>query len=190
MFPGNSKIMRYDQIEQDHRSIFLSGITSHTNYFELKNPQTEIEKAIVEFLDRQGFGCNKKHAEFWFQQQVESDSLWPHVDFNDKLRLKLSEGEKIPPEKLMSPITIACYLQVDDMEGGDLCISHRSWLDYEREIHPVEELKKELLKYTYETFKPMTGDVLYFEGSRWYHWIDTLTQGTRKSMLINFWDEV
>lgn len=190
MSHGTSKIIRFDRLEDDLRSVFLAGVTEHTNYFELKNPQSDVEKAIVEFLDRQQFGCNMKYAEFWFQRQSENDSLWPHVDFNDKLRIKLAEGEKIPPEKLMSPMTIACYLEAEDMEGGELCISHRSWLDYEYEIHPPEELMKELLKYSYETYKPNAGDVLYFEGSRWYHWIKKLTRGTRKSMLINFWNEV
>lgn len=187
---GNSKIKFFATIEDDLREIFLANITPHTNYFDKTNPQTEIEKAIVEFMRRQNFGCNKKYVEFWFQQQVADQALWPHVDFNDKLRIRLSKGEQIEQHRLMSPITIACYLEANDMEGGELCISHRSWLDYETEIQPAEELMKELLHHTYETYKPVTGDVLYFEGSRYYHWIQKLTRGSRKSMLINFWDEI
>ncbi len=31
--------------------------------------------------------------------------------------------------------------------------------------------------------------VLYFEGSRYYHWINEVKSGSRKSILINFWND-
>lgn len=193
MFHGISKIIRKTSIDEDHRLIFLEELKTtqkHTHYFELKNPKTPVEVAVVEFMDRQGFGCSKKFGEYWFQNKVESQSLWPHVDFNEMTRARLANGENIPPEQLMSPITIACYLEAENLVGGELCISQRSWLDYEREIQPPEALHKELCNYIYETYKPITGDVLYFQGSRYYHWINRVLSGSRKSMLINFWDEI
>ena len=56
-------------------------------------------------------------------------------------------------------------------------------------IYDEEVLKEELLKYTHESFQPFEGAVLYFEGSRYYHWINEVKRGSRKSMLINFWDD-
>lgn len=193
MFHGISKIIRKTSIDEDHRLVFLEELQTtqkHTHYFEMKNPQTPVEIAIMEFLDRQGFGCSKKYVEYWFQSKIKEENLWPHVDFNEVNRVRLANGESISPERLMSPITIACYLESQNLIGGELCISQRSWLDYEREIQPPEDLHKELCKYIYETYKPTTGDVLYFQGSRYYHWINRVLNGTRKSMLINFWDEI
>jgi hypothetical protein len=111
------------------------------------------------------------------------------VDFNEKLRHRIDAGQKLKPEELMSPITIACYLEATDLIGGEFCISERSWLDYEKELSPPEVLKEELLKYTHESFQPFEGAVLYFEGSRYYHWINEVKRGSRKSILINFWDD-
>jgi hypothetical protein len=146
--------------------------------------------AVLELLYEQGLDLDRPYVEYWYQEQTAGQDLWPHVDFNDKLRLRLSHGESIPPEKLMSPITIACYLETNDLEGGELCISEKSWLEYEREIQPVEALREELFKYSYEMYKPQQNEVLYFEGSRWYHWINPVKSGSRRSMLINFWDEI
>lgn len=193
MFHGNSRLIRKSYVDEDLAQIFLaesSTNTNYTNYFLKSSPASEIHRAILEFLNRQGFGCSNKYIEYWFQKRQIDDGHWPHVDFNEFTRKKLADGETVPPEKLMSPITIACYLETDDLEGGEFCISERSWLDYEREIQPAEALLEELHKYTYETYKPTAGDVLYFEGSRYYHWINKITRGTRKSMLINFWNEV
>lgn len=191
MFHGNSKIIRKSQIDTDYRSIFLDELntrTTYTNCFEIDDPKKPIEKTIVQFLKDQQFACSNKIVEYWFQDKQASDSLWPHVDFNENTRLRLQEGESIPPEQLMSPITIACYLEVNELVGGEFCISERSWLDYEREIQPPDALLEELKKYTHETYQPITGDVLYFEGSRYYHWIAPIVHGSRKSMLLNFWN--
>lgn len=190
MYHGTSKIIRKSSIEDDLASLFVKASTPGAHYFHVNNPTNDVDQSVLEFLKRQKFGCSREYIEYWFQEKETGQDLWPHVDFNDKLRIKLSQGEKVPPERLMSPITIACYLEVNAMEGGELCISDRSWLDYEREIQPVEELRKEMYRHAYELISPKQGDVLYFEGSRYYHWINTVRSGTRKSMLINFWDEI
>jgi hypothetical protein len=159
------------------------------HYFNRASPTNETDEAVLEFLDREQFNCSKTHIEYWYQAYKSSGDLWPHVDFNEKLRHRIEAGEKLKPEELMSPITISCYLEAIDLEGGEFCISERSWLDYEKELSPPEVLKEELLKYSYESFQPTKGAVLYFEGSRYYHWINEVKRGSRKSMLINFWDD-
>lgn len=192
MYHGNSKIIRRSTLDEDLRLSLLEGLNKavHMYYFDRNAPANKIDEAVLEFLDRQQFDCNKTHIEYWYQAQEASQDLWPHVDFNEKLRHRINAGEQLKPEELMSPITIACYLEANNLVGGEFCISERSWLDYEREITPPEALKEELLKYTYESFQPTEGDVLYFEGSRYYHWINEVKSGSRKSILINFWNDI
>ena len=191
MYHGNSKIIRRSTLDEDLRLRLLEGLNKpvHMHYFDRSSPTNETDIAVLEFLDREQFNCNKTHIEYWYQAQEASGDLWPHVDFNEKLRHRIDAGEKLKQKELMSPITIACYLEANDLVGGEFCISERSWLDYEREITPPDVLKEELLKYTYESFQPTEGAVLYFEGSRYYHWINEVKSGFRKSILINFWDD-
>ena len=191
MYPGNSKIIRRSTLDEDIRLRLLEGLNRPTqiHYFDRNSPTNKTDEAVLEFLDREQFNCNKTHVEYWYQVREVSGNLCPHVDFNEKLRHKINAGEKLKPEEQMSPITIACYLEATDLIGGEFCISERSWLDYEREISPPEALKEELLKYTYESFQPAEGAVLYFEGSRYYHWINEVKSGSRKSILINFWND-
>lgn len=187
---GISKIIRKSRLDDDLRNILLLGFnTDRGTYFDRDNPKTEIDHAIIELLNRENFNVNKRYVEYWYQFQTSSMSLWPHVDFNEALRIRLQSGEKIERHTLMSPITLACYLEIDNLQGGDLCISERSWLQYDYEPHPVEALREELSKYNHERYSPSQGDIVYFEGSKYYHWIDTVLSGSRKSMLINFWDE-
>ena len=190
MYHGNSRIIRRSTLDEDIRLTFLEGLNRHTNmhYFDRNAPTNKTDEAVLEFLDREQFNCNKTHIEYWYQAYKSSGDLWPHVDFNEKLRHRIEAGEKLKPEELMSPITISCYLEAIDLEGGEFCISERSWLDYEKELSPPEVLKEELLKYTHESFQPTEGAVLYFEGSRYYHWVNEINSGSRKSILINFWD--
>lgn len=190
MFHGKSRIIRKSSIDDDLRLVLLASLARNTTYFAYDDPKTVSDRAVLEFLDREQFRCNKKYIEYWFQDKSSDENLWPHVDFNDMLRLRLAKGEQISRERLMSPITISCYLDIQDLEGGEFCISECSWLNYEREIQPEEALREEISKYIYESYKPVTGDVLYFEGSRYYHWINKVLSGTRKSVLINFWDEI
>jgi hypothetical protein len=191
MYHGNSRIIRRSFVDEDIRLRLLEGLNkpTHLHYFDRNEATNAIDEAVLEFLDREQFACNKTHIEYWFQSKEFSQHLWPHVDFNEKFRDRINAGEQLKPEELMSPITIACYLETTDLEGGEFCISERSWLDYEKEITPPEALKEELLKYTYESFQPTEGAVLYFEGSRYYHWINEVKRGSRKSILINFWDD-
>ena len=191
MYHGNSRIIRRSYVDEDIRLRLLEGLNkpAQMHYFNRASPTNETDEAVLEFLDREQFNCSKTHIEYWYQAYKSSGDLWPHVDFNEKLRHRIEAGEKLKPEELMSPITISCYLEAIDLEGGEFCISERSWLDYEKELSPPEVLKEELLKYSYESFQPTKGAVLYFEGSRYYHWINEVKRGSRKSMLINFWDD-
>lgn len=191
MYPGNSRIIRRSFIDEDIRLRLLEGLNKPTqmHYFNRWDPTNETDEAVLEFLDREQFNCSKTYIEYWYQAYEDCGDLWPHVDFNEKLRNRIEAGEKLKPEELMSPITISCYLEVNNLVGGEFCVSERSWLDYEREISPPETLKEELLKYTYESFQPAEGAVLYFEGSKYYHWINEVKSGSRKSILINFWDD-
>lgn len=190
MYHGNSKIIRRSTLDEDIRLKLLEGLNRSTqiHYFDRNAPTNKTDEAVLEFLDREQFNCSKTHIEYWYQAREVSGNLCPHVDFNEKLRHRINSGEKLKPEELMSPITIACYLEVTDLVGGEFCVSERSWLDYEREIKPPEALKEELLKYMHESFQPFEGAILYFEGSRYYHWINEVKSGSRKSLLINFWD--
>lgn len=191
MYHGNSRIIRRSTLDEDIRLRFLQGLSkpTHMHYFNRNAPQNETDEAVLEFLDREQFNCNKTHIEYWYQAHESSGDLWPHVDFNEKLRNRIDAGEKLQQKELMSPITISCYLEAIDLEGGEFCVSERSWLDYERELSPPEVLKEELLKYTHESFQPTAGAILYFEGSRYYHWVNEVKRGSRKSMLFNFWDD-
>jgi hypothetical protein len=188
----HSKIIRRSFVDEDIRLRLLEGLNKRKrqiHVFDRNDPTNETDIAVLEFLDREQFNCNKTYIEYWYQAQEASDTLWPHVDFNEKLRNRYVVGEKLKIEELMSPMTIACYLESTDLVGGEFCISERSWLDYEKEPQPQEVLKEELLKYTYESFQPTKGAVLYFEGSRYYHWINEVKSGSRKSILINFWND-
>lgn len=191
MYRGNSKIIRKSIVDEDIRLRLLEGLNRSTqmHYFDRNATTNKTDETVLEFLDREQFNCNKTHIEYWYQVQEVSGNLWPHVDFNEKLRHRVDAGEKFNSKDLMSPITIACYLEANNLVGGEFCISERSWLDYEREITPPSALKEELLKYTHESFEPTEGAVLYFEGSRYYHWINEVKSGSRKSILINFWDD-
>ena len=191
MYHGNSRIIRRSTLDEDLRLRLLEGLNRPTqiHYFDRNFPTNATDEAVLEFLDREQFSCNKTHIEYWFQSQEGSGDLWPHVDFNEKFRHRISAEQKLKPEELMSPITIVCYLEATGLEGGEFCISERSWLDYEKELNDPVDLKEELLKYTHESFQPFEGAVLYFEGSRYYHWINEVKRGSRKSILINFWDE-
>lgn len=197
MYHGTSKIIKKSKLDEDLRKVFLSSpyfydssYVNEENHFQVANPRNDIDRAVLEMLSREGHEYDSKYIEYWFQNHGPGGKLWPHVDFNHGLRIRFHYGEKISQDNLMSPMTIACYLDVEDMVGGEFCISERSWLDYEHEISDINVLEKEMNSYSMESFSPKTGDILYFEGSRYYHWINQMVSGKRVSMLINFWNEI
>ena len=118
MYHGNSRIIRRSTLDEDIRLRLLEGLNkpAQMHYFNRESPTNETDEAVLEFLDREQFNCSKTHIEYWYQEYKSSGDLWPHVDFNEKLRHRIEAGEKLQPEELMSPITISCYLEAIDLE--------------------------------------------------------------------------
>jgi 2OG-Fe(II) oxygenase superfamily len=208
-YPGDSKIIRRSKLSPELRDTFLQAryfsskpilempmngmapdLSYFTNYLIPAHPNSFIDEAVLAFLDNEKFDYTNKKIEYWFQHQVPGQELLPHCDHNHHAREVIYQdvGGKwlhtVDKDKVMSPITIACYLQADSLEGGELCISSRSWLD---EATPTILYTDITNAYLYETYIPVVDDVLYFEGSRYYHWIRPVMAGERKSMMINFW---
>jgi hypothetical protein len=193
---GISKIIKKSQLDKDTAEVLLSAkyfefkpaftsLSSFSNSFKWDSPTSEIEYAIISLLDREEIIYNNMTIEYWFQHQKQGQGLAPHCDYNHIVRA----GSKINfdvPEKVMSPITIGCYLQVENMTGGELCISDHTWFN---EPNPLSINSSDILKHPYETYTPQLYDILYFEGSRYFHWINRVESGERKSMMINFWPE-
>jgi hypothetical protein len=159
----------------------------------LNEPVSEYDRLIFEFLAQEKYDHTGKIVEYWFQQATPPEGqLRPHCDYNYEYREKMKlAGDDWPHQvdknMIVSPITIAAYLYVsDDMQGGELGISTRTWME---EPLPTSSATSELIKsnYPFEFIKPVTGDILYFKGSEHYHWIETVIAGERKSLLLNFW---
>lgn len=194
MSPGTSKIIKKSQLDKDTAEIFLTAkyfkskpmlisLDNFSNSFRWDNPVSDIERAIVSLLDKEEISYNNMIIEYWFQHQKQGQGLAPHCDYNHVVRAE-SQINFDDLEKVMSPITIGCYLQVENMTGGELCISDHTWFN---EPNPLSINKSDILKHPYETYMPQLYDILYFEGSRYYHWINRVESGERKSMMINFW---
>lgn len=196
MFPGISKITKKTKVDRS----FCDLLIRHPYYTTLDfkdqihfitdgEAKDVFEQAILDFLKSQELEFKGKKIEFWFQEQSNGNGLVPHCDYNFYAR---NAPGFIPFEWLgthkeeyfLSPITLSIYLEVsDDMEGGELCISEKSWMDYSK----FEITKEELLQEPYEIYNPIQNEVLYFNGSMYFHWIEPVTKGRRKSVLINFW---
>ena len=88
MYHGNSRIIHRSTLDEDLRLKMLEGLKSptHMHYFDRNEATNATDEAVLEFLDREQFSCNKTHIEYWFQSQEGSGDLWAHVDFNEKLR--------------------------------------------------------------------------------------------------------
>lgn len=196
MSPGTSKIIKKSQLDKDTAEVFLSAkyfeskpvfirLDNFSNSFKWDNPTSEIERAIVSLLDKEKIDYNNMTIEYWFQHQKLGEQLRPHCDYNHNVRAGSAIDFDVPG-KVMSPITIGCYLQVENMTGGELCISDHTWFN---EPNPLSINSSDIMKYPYETYVPQLYDILYFEGSRYYHWINRVESGERKSMMINFWPE-
>lgn len=153
-----------------------------------EEPKSEIDKAILAILDTQNVDYSNNAVEYWFQYQTEGQKLTPHCDYNFKARENMS-GMKDTDEFLMSvpkieyylsPITIATYLEVNNLVGGDLCISDTTCFHSVNTFHDIYTMP-------HERYTPVESESVHFNGSRHYHWIDTVIQGSRKSVLINLW---
>jgi hypothetical protein len=194
MSPGTSKIIKKSQLDKDTAKVLLSAkyfeskpvftsLSVFSNFFKWDNPTTEIERSIVSLLDKEEISYNNMTIEYWFQHQKQGQQLKPHCDYNHIVRAGSAINFDVP-EKVMSPITIGCYLQVEDMTGGELCISDHTWFN---EPNPLSINSSDIKKYPYETYVPQLYDIIYFEGSKYFHWINPVIKGERKSMMINFW---
>jgi hypothetical protein len=199
---GQSKIIKKSNLKPEWRDVFLTAkfftqkpvhtgnLEEFTNYFTSTNPTNNVQKYILELLDQEGIDYSNKKIEYWFQHQVPGQSLPPHCDYNHSIREAMRWNDKdrwlhtVDKTKVMSPVTLACYIEVENMVGGDLCISDVDWTT----VNDLSGISNEYLEqYPYEVHTPVLDEVLHFEGSRYYHWITPVRQGSRKSMLINFW---
>lgn len=165
--------------------------TNQTTFIYDGEAKSVFDETVMTFLRDENIDASGRIIEYWFQEQTINQELRPHCDFNHIARKgpsKLIEWASSDNKELfMSPFTIAVYLTVsDDMEGGELCISSVSW----EEDGLFEKTLEELLTRPFEKINPTVQDVFYFHGSSYFHWISPVTQGIRRSMLINFWPKL
>lgn len=191
---GTSLITHKSTIDPQIANVFLDHPYFATKNFEdqthfIKDGQAvdKYDEAVLAFLRDQGMEYKGLKVEYWFQAQTTGQKLFPHCDYNHYARTDMTFSplqwmEDGKEKYFLSPITIATYLEVsDDMEGGELMISHTRWSG--NDVNPpagIEDMPKEV-------HTPSLHEVLYFQGSYHYHWIAEVKRGSRKSMLINFW---
>jgi hypothetical protein len=200
MSHGQSKITKRSVLSAELADVFLTApyferkpatvnLEDYTNFFRWNEPKTQIEYAVLKLLEMERYDCSGKIIEYWFQHQVSGQRLQPHCDYNHLIRKGSIMQDStwlhtVDKSLVMSPITIGCYLKVGNTIGGELCISDLEWFDCPEPMNvDVEAIKNS----PHETFMPRDNDVVYFEGSRYFHWINTVIEGERKSMMINFW---
>jgi len=198
---GITHILNRSKVDEDLRQSLLEHpfFTAHPKTFELQRtyilnePLTDYDRLIFEFLAQENYDHNNKIVEYWFQHcTAPTDILYPHCDYNYEYREKTKLAgpdwpHKVDKEMIVSPVTLIVYLYVsDDMDGGELGISTRTWME---EQFPTSSDVFTAIKYNhpYELITPKTGDILYFKGSEHYHWIEPITVGERKSLILNFW---
>lgn len=199
MSHGNSLIISRSKLKPKYRDVFLTAehftgklLRPHerTTWFDPLNPENDIQNTIVEFLNDQSYDYSDKQIEYWFQHHTTGSRLAPHCDYNHKVRAKGSGGEWLHTyhkTMVMSPITIACYLEIIDLEGGELAISPYTWFNEQFPLTLTEESFSKIYSSEIQYIAPEQDDVLYFEGSKYYHWIEEVRRGERKSMMLNFW---
>ena len=203
MSPGTSKIIKKSVLSEELRDIFLTApyfdskpqtrnYEEYTNFFRWDEPRTEIEHSILKLLEIEEYDCFDKKIEYWFQHQLPGQSLGPHCDYNHTIRSNSFEGggnwlHSSPKELVMSPITIGCYLKIGNTTGGELCLSDMDWFDIATPLLLSDDTVQRIKGAPHETFMPRDRDIIYFEGSRYFHWINPVIEGERKSMMINFW---
>lgn len=166
----------------DHQAFYSDDSSLH-NFID---PKTDYDRLILKVLDTIEYDYSGKKIEYWFQNKRPGDLLHPHFDYNyelvDYANPPTTESGKL---ELMSPVTIVVYLEVsDDLVGGDLCISDIDWTTMK---NPFLESKAIDMEMECQRLRPVQGQILAFEGSRYFHWIDKVERGYRKSLLINFW---
>jgi 5S rRNA maturation endonuclease (ribonuclease M5) len=200
MSHGKSLIIRRSKLSADDIDVLLTApyfesVTRHlnyTNFFDSAQPTNDIQKTIIGILQKLDVDYEGKKIEYWFQHQVEGQELAPHCDYNHQARREYSGVKQCwlheveDKTRIMSPVTIACYLQADNLEGGELCISTHTWFN---EPTPLSVDPVSIKHHPHEVYQPAAGDILFFEGSKYYHWIQPVRAGERKSMMINFWPE-
>lgn len=190
---GTSKITPLGKIPNSARvgllndKYFLHRLRQDQGKF-LSNISTNTDKLVVEILHFLNINTTNNLIEYWFQYQTEGQTLNPHCDYNTKARKELPTSnikeflEGRDSRHYLSEKTVAVYLEVsDDLLGGDLCISN----DYTYLSENVTE--KDILSGSFERYSPVENCVIEFQGSKYYHWIDKVLRGSRKSLLINFW---
>ncbi len=197
MSPGTSLVTKETKVDESIRAVllqhkfFVSPNPMTQDTFIKDGPMSEFDQAVLDLLNKEGIDYSNKLVEYWFQSHNPSTSgLMAHCDYNfiyrEKMRLEGTDWpHRVDRNLIVSPITLAVYLEVSsDMEGGELCISQRAWWE---DPHPLALSDDEIKSFPYESIIPIEGQILYFKGSEHYHWVNRVTNGTRKSMLINFW---
>lgn len=195
MSHGTSLVTKESSINKELRLILLKHPFFHHSYrFDLQDtfikgqPESEYDLAVFQFLQSENVDYSDRVVEYWFQDGKQG--LSPHCDYNFIYREKMKlEGDdwphKVDKNLIVSPITLAVYLEIsDDLTGGELCISSRTWHE---DPEPANITLDHVLQYPYDSITPTQSQVLYFMGSENYHWVNKVKNGTRKSMLINFW---
>lgn len=175
----------------DHPYFVEKTFEQQTTFIYNSESKSIFDETVISFLQDENIDASDRIIEYWFQEQTTDQDLKPHCDFNhiarnipDKLMTWMANDQK---ELFMSPFTMAVYLTIsDDLEGGELCISSVSWED-DGFFHKSLE---QLIDHPFEKFNPSVNDVVYFNGSSHFHWISPVKQGTRRSMLINFWPNI
>lgn len=199
MSHGNNLIISRSKLKPQYREAFLTAeyfvrkpqrFEEFTTWFNPLNPENNIQETIVEFLKDQSYDYSGKRIEYWFQHHKPGNRLDPHCDYNHKVRAKGTGGEWLHTYDrsiIMSPITIACYLQITDLVGGELAISPYTWFEEPFPLTLNDDSFSKIYSADVQYIAPEQDDVLYFEGSKYYHWIQEVKHGERKSMMINFW---
>lgn len=204
MSHGTSLITRKEKLNNNtrllllqHEFFTLKDVKYQSNHFiSPKSTFSPYEKILVDLLTNLGVYSDSKVIEYWFQYQSTDpnhelpNTLPPHCDFNcimmEKYRgLAPDWPHHVDESLILSPITIAIYLDVDNIKGGELGISRKTWRDFHTPFAaPIDKVKTD-----HELYAPNTGDIVFFHGSEHFHWIEPLKEGQRKSLLINFWPE-
>jgi hypothetical protein len=199
MYDERSLILKQSTINDNVRHYLSNHPFFQTPIYDLQNqntfikdqPKSEYDLAILQFLKDQQYDHSNYCIEYWFQKYDNTHplGLFPHCDYNDTYRDTLGEIPKDWPHRenpklIVSPMTIVVYLEIsDDIQGGELNISHRTWYEEEFPILAWNHIKE----YPFDQILPVQGSVIYFKGSDHYHWVSPVTKGYRKSLIINFW---